>query len=321
MAFSNGTIVDQLIQSSFHGYINWDAVYFLSIALHGYEYEQMLAFFPLFPITVSLVKRIMNIVTLGILSDLSAMILAAALINTLSFSFAALFLYKLTLLLEKDIMFADITVMLFCFNPANVFFSAFYSESLYVFLQFAGMYMINQDNQTNLKYVLAGTIFAGGSATRSNGVISTGFLIYSYLIESCYLARNFKGKQRDLQYFSKIMTKTIVLTFSVSLIVLPFALFQYFAYTTYCIGESSVKEKGHWCHKTFPLSYSYVQSYYWNVGPFMYFEVKQIPNFVLALPVILLAYAATAVYFKSASKDALAFLKDIVQDQNVTQSR
>lgn len=301
--------------------MNWDSVYFLSIASYGYEFEQMLAFFPLFPIIISLIKRLLSIVTLGILSDLSAMIIAAALTNNLSFSLAALFLYKLTLLLKKDVMFAEVTVMLFCLNPANIFFSAFYSESLYAFLQFTGMYLIYQDNHTNLKYVLAGIIFAGGSATRSNGVISIGFLIYSYLTEYCHLARNFKGKQRNLQYLLKVGTKTMIVACSVVLTVLPFVLFQYFAYTTYCIGEPTVKEKHHWCHKTFPISYSYIQKYYWNVGPFMYFEIKQIPNFVLALPVVLLAYAATTVYFKSASKDPLVFLKDIMQDQNATQSR
>lgn len=48
-----------------------------------------------------------------------------------------------------------------------------------------------------------------------------------------------------------------------------------------------------WCHigsdqKLFSL-YAYVQRKHWNVGVFRYFELKQVPNFILALPVLSLS--------------------------------
>ena len=317
---SNETVIDQFIQSSFSGYLNWDGLYFLSIASFGYEYEQMLAFFPLFPIMTSWIKRLLSIATCGVISNLSLFIIAAALINTLSFSLAALFLHKLTLLLRKDDMFADVTTLLFILNPANVFFSMFYTEPLYASLQFTGMYLINLDKQTNLKYILAGILFAAGSATRSNGLISVGFLAYSFLTEFFSIVRGCKGKG-NMKCLASIGRKTAAFILSMNIAVLPFILFQYFAYRTYCVKEYSIKEKEHWCHKTFPISYSYIQRYYWNVGPFMYFEMKQIPNFALALPTILLAYATIVSFLKSVTRDGSSILKDVLQEENVSNIR
>lgn len=53
---------------------------------------------------------------------------------------------------------------------------------------------------------------------------------------------------------------------------------------TWCEGDDSTKSR-------FSL-YAYVQRKYCNVGLFGYFEMKQIPNFFLALPVLALSYAA-----------------------------
>ena len=49
-----------------------------------------------------------------------------------------------------------------------------------------------------------------------------------------------------------------------------------------------------WCHARIPLPYGYVQDKYWNVGFLRYFELRQLPNFLLAAPALYLVLAHSA---------------------------
>ena len=46
------------------------------------------------------------------------------------------------------------------------------------------------------------------------------------------------------------------------------------------------------------MPYGYVQDKYWNVGFLRYFELRQLPNFILAAPVIYLVLAHSARFFR-----------------------
>jgi phosphatidylinositol glycan class V len=45
------------------------------------------------------------------------------------------------------------------------------------------------------------------------------------------------------------------------------------------------------------LVYSFVQSHYWDVGPWRYWTISQIPNFLLATPILTLAFASVTWFF------------------------
>lgn len=63
----------------------------------------------------------------------------------------------------------------------------------------------------------------------------------------------------------------------------PYVTFQAYGYQQFCLqGEYSPS----WCHKRIPQLYGHVQEVYWENGLFSYWQLKQIPNFLLAAPIL-----------------------------------
>jgi len=85
-----------------------------------------------------------------------------------------------------------------------------------------------------------------------------------------------------------------------------FIFFQYFCFTNFCRRERSemddfvvdygrrelLKVAGDtpspWCHNEPPLAYSYIQKVHWDNGFLAYWDTKQLPNFLLAVPCVLM---------------------------------
>nr|XP_004671274.2 GPI mannosyltransferase 2 [Jaculus jaculus]XP_045006812.1 GPI mannosyltransferase 2 [Jaculus jaculus]XP_045006813.1 GPI mannosyltransferase 2 [Jaculus jaculus]XP_045006814.1 GPI mannosyltransferase 2 [Jaculus jaculus]XP_045006815.1 GPI mannosyltransferase 2 [Jaculus jaculus] len=294
--------VDRLVEGLLGGLSHWDAEHFLFIAEHGYLYEHNFAFFPGFPLTLLVGSELLRPLR-GLLSQRSCLLISIALLNSLFSVLAAVALHDLGCLVLRCPRQAFYAALLFCLSPANVFLAAGYSEALFALLTFSAMGQLERGRAWT-----GGLLFALATGVRSNGLVSVGFLLHSQ-------CRAFFFSLMVLNPLKQLVKLMASLCLSVVLLGLPFALFQYYAYTQFClpgsarsIPEPLVKlavDKGYWivggneplwCSWDLPLVYSYVQDVYWNVGFLRYYELRQVPNFLLAAPVAILVAWATWTY-------------------------
>uniref|UniRef100_A0A8C3KYC4 GPI mannosyltransferase 2 n=1 Tax=Chrysolophus pictus TaxID=9089 RepID=A0A8C3KYC4_CHRPC len=183
--------------------------------------------------------------------------------------------------------------------------AAAYSESMFAFLAFSAMWQLEK-GQSWLSVLL----FSLATGVRANGLVNAGFFLYSRSKSFALQLQVGSGSVRKLSLLRRqLLSVASSMLLTCAGICLPFALFQYYAYMRFCSPglELAVPEplrqlaldKGYrlvsphgvkppWCSQRFPVVYSYIQDVYWNVGFLRYFELRQVPNFLLALPVSLL---------------------------------
>lgn len=70
---------------------------------------------------------------------------------------------------------------------------------------------------------------------------------------------------------------------------------QYLAYMEYCLIADKASHR-EWCSKRLPSIFSWVQSHYWNVGPFKYWTLSNAPLFILAAPMLTLLLLSSSKY-------------------------
>lgn len=135
----------------------WDSGFYLDIATTGYSYlpgeQSSVAFFPLYPLLVKLFAWLTGPVAAGVL------------VSNLCFLLALVCLYELTRL-ELSERAARRSVWLLSLFPASFFFSAVYTESLFLLLALASFYAARSGRWglASLASLLAG-------ATRVVGVL------------------------------------------------------------------------------------------------------------------------------------------------------
>ncbi|XP_063091895.1 GPI mannosyltransferase 2 isoform X1 [Cavia porcellus] len=294
--------VDQLVEGLLGGLSRWDAEHFLFIAEHGYLYEHNFAFFPGFPLALLIGTELLRPFR-GLLSQRSCLLISVASLNSLFSVLAAVALHDLSCLVLHCPRQAFYAALLFCLSPANVFLTAGYSEALFTFLTFSAMGQLERGRGWT-----SGFLFALATGVRSNGLVCVGFLLHS----QCQGFFTSLVVLNPLKQFFKLVASVCLSVLTLSI---PFALFQYYAYTQFCLpgparsipeplvqlavdrGYRIVGEnKPPWCSWDLPLIYSYIQDVYWNVGFLRYYELKQVPNFLLAAPVAILVFWATWTY-------------------------
>eukprot|EP01111_Echinosteliopsis_oligospora_P018260 TRINITY_DN825_c1_g1_i1.p1 TRINITY_DN825_c1_g1~~TRINITY_DN825_c1_g1_i1.p1 ORF type:complete len:475 (-),score=73.23 TRINITY_DN825_c1_g1_i1:19-1443(-) len=302
--------LDKIIVFLLGRFERWDAIYYLRIAEYGYEYEQNFAFFPIYPIFMRLLSSgIIMVIGEENLRMRAALILSGFIISNICFIFAAVELYRLTKEIMKNEEYALITSILFCITPGGIFMSSIYTESLFAMCTIKGLRYLATSN-----HILASLLFSCATGTRSNGLLLCGFLVYSFFqsffqkiffsVVYLFIRHNKEIKRNLAPTRSKIeinlpnpIKRMIFLIVECIVVATPYIAFQSYGYFLFC--HSLQRTKRPWCDATIPSMYGFVQAEYWNQGFLKYWEVKQIPNFILAAPIIILSFCGIYSYFSS----------------------
>jgi hypothetical protein len=140
----------------------FDSAYYLAIAAHGYGTlaSGKIAFFPLYPVLIRLLAPLTG-----------SAVLAGVLISAGSFMTALIMLHRLT---ESELgrPAADATVLLLCFAPLSFFFTAVYTESLFLALSVGAMVAARTG-----RWRLACGLSALATLTRPTGVLMVVALV------------------------------------------------------------------------------------------------------------------------------------------------
>ena len=157
---------------------------------------------------------------------------------------------------------------------------------------------------------------AAASATRSNGAAMCMFLVARAAMAAVALCRvagskhvggdgeGLRGKEGEggrgrvgWRVWCGLGSMTLALCFAA---VAPLLAFDAYGKARLC-GDMAAGLSDEWCASTFSSAYHHIQQKHWNVGLFRYWRLQQLPNFLLATPILLLAarglggYAAWAV--------------------------
>jgi len=134
--------------------VRWDAIGYLSIAQHGYTQARETILFPLYPLLIAGVGRL-----------ISSYVIAGMLISAVSFVVGLVLLARLTEL-ELGRQAAYATVILLIVAPVAFFFTAVYSESLFLALSVGAVYAARDD-----RLRAAALLAALASLTRVTGIL------------------------------------------------------------------------------------------------------------------------------------------------------
>lgn len=278
----------------FGSFSNWDGVFFQEVAEQGYSWEKIHAFFPLLPLLIRFIAFFLSPFFCGS----AARLLAGYLITNSAFICSVVvmdsLLSRLSDVAHFSVQTRRLAILLYTFTPSSIFMSSVYTEAPFALFSLVGMKC----------YVdLLQTCRGGAEATCGRGgklsklfLLTLSLSLASGLRSNGAVAAVFPAHLAFVSIFSLSRRQAILNTLFFSLVVLcivaPSFLFQYYAYTLHCPEGASSAARicgGSTVSASLPPFlgvYSTIQREYWGIGWFKYYELKQIPNFLLALPVI-----------------------------------
>ncbi|OJD14462.1 hypothetical protein AJ78_05197 [Emergomyces pasteurianus Ep9510] len=277
-------------RSSLLKFVRWDAIYFVSIAQRGYLFEQEWAFGYGYTKFLSILASVFWRDPNSNPDTLQVALIGIGLSHTCHY-LSVLSLYGLSRKVFGD---GDgngalplLAAVLHTISPAGAFLSAPYGESAFSLLNFTGFYAYVsalQDDRRgymlgrDVKFLVAGGLFAVTTTIRSNGILSGTLFAYDAVLG---LRSIFAGGISLSQ-----MHRMFFVVGGGSLILLGIAGPQYRAFTIYC-QNADVRRS--WCDNTLPSVYTFVQNHYWGSGAFLsYWKLPNLPLFCLAAPMLVI---------------------------------
>jgi hypothetical protein len=186
-------------------FARYDSGYYISIAMNGYPQgypKPAWTFFPLYPAAIKAVSS-----PVMPFSVTNAIELAGFIVSNVAFFVSVYFFYKLTNKIFRSPQIALVATAFYSFWGGAVFYSAIYSEALFMALALGAFYYLQED-----KLPIAVLLGFLASFTRSDGLlICIPFLIYAL--------QSIKSK-----------SKTIKLLACSVLVASPFLIFQLIGY-------------------------------------------------------------------------------------------
>jgi len=124
----------------------WDSAYYANIAMLGYPHQinARWAFFPGYPVLIGMLGRFLSITAQ--LKIVPAVYIAGFLASNIAFIGAAYYMMRLSGIILNNQRLAFVSAAFFAFYPAGVFFSAVYSDSLFLLFTISALYYCWRDN-------------------------------------------------------------------------------------------------------------------------------------------------------------------------------
>lgn len=290
-------------QSILIAFQRWDSIHFFNIAGAKYQIDKQLVFPPVYP---SFVHYISNYMPIDF-SQSDRLTLSSLLINCICVSVSC---YQLVFIMRK-FGFAStnsdvyLLILIFCFCPASIFFLTAYTEALFSALTWSGLAIILSHNDAfkigsspywgALEFLFSCLCLAIASSVRMNGSLNIIIIVTKYLLDPVQYKHNMYNTivfeaARFLRYFMLFLSA-----------ILPGFYLESEIVRMACIEKTVISsdETLAFCATySFPqlhTMYAELQRQYWNVGFLRYWQVKQIPNFLLAIPILFVSIHALTV--------------------------
>ncbi|EJT50939.1 hypothetical protein A1Q2_07035 [Trichosporon asahii var. asahii CBS 8904] len=290
----------------------WDSVHFFSVARNGYEYEQQVAFQPgwhallhsganavgsirqwlgIDPPLISKAGGGRGLWVEGVTSTPDDIEIAAIAINLIARIAASLALYRLTCRLfnRKTAVAAG---LLYAYPPSPAAMLT-YTEPAFAAAYFAGLLACSKR-----RWLGAALCFAAATSLRATGVFSAAVLAWALVFAPRRPAS--PDVKRSIPFTSYVcaalrdpgrtLIRAVIAVTLAGIVAAPFIVFNGYIWKIACPGRE-------WCSKSLPLAYTAVQKIYWDIGLFHYWTPEQIPNLIIALPVLIPTLAGIWAYF------------------------